>query len=352
VSAIRFESVTKRFGDTTAVAGLDLEIASGEFFSLLGPSGCGKTTTLRMVAGFEQPSEGRVFLEGEPVETVPPYERNVNTVFQSYALFEHLDVFENVAFGLKRRKVAKDEIRSRVKEALELVQLSGRESARPRELSGGQKQRVALARALVNRPAVLLLDEPLGALDLKLRKQMQVELKQIQREVGITFLYVTHDQEEALAMSDRIAVMDEGVVRQCGSPEEVYEAPAGPFVAGFIGISNLLPGVAEDGCVKLPNGTRCAANLPDGTEGAAVHLSVRPEKIWLDELEDGMVELDGTVVERVYVGTTTQVIVELGPGARVVALEQNTARARDDDRWEIGDRVKLGWHPEHALVLR
>jgi spermidine/putrescine transport system ATP-binding protein len=325
--AIRFEAVTKRFGAAVAVNGLDLSIRQGEFFSLLGPSGCGKTTTLRMVAGFDQPSEGRIFLEGEPVDEVPPYHRNVNTVFQSYALFEHLSVSENVAFGLKRRKVGSDEIRERVKDALELVQLTGREGSKPRELSGGQKQRVALARALVNRPAVLLLDEPLGALDLKLRKQMQVELKGIQREVGITFLYVTHDQEEALAMSDRIAVMDAGEVQQCGTPEEVYERPRGPFVAGFIGISNLLPG-------------------PDGSQ-----ISVRPEKIWLGELEDGMTVREGTVVERVYVGTTTQVIVELSPGVRLVALEQNVARAHSDDRWEIGERVKLGWHPEHALVL-
>jgi spermidine/putrescine transport system ATP-binding protein len=326
--AIRFERVTKRFGDNVAVEGLDISIRQGEFFSLLGPSGCGKTTTLRMVAGFEQPSEGRIFLEGEPVETVPPYRRNVNTVFQSYALFEHLDVHDNVAFGLKRRKVPKEEINTRVGEALELVELRGRERSKPRELSGGQKQRVALARALVNRPAVLLLDEPLGALDLKLRKQMQLELKGIQREVGITFLYVTHDQEEALAMSDRIAVMDAGEVRQCGTPEEVYERPHGSFVAGFIGISNLLTG-------------------PDGTQ-----ISVRPEKIWLGELEDGMTVHEGTVVERVYVGTTTQVIVELSPGVRLVALEQNTSRQRADDRWEIGERVRLGWQPEHALVLR
>jgi len=351
--AIRFEGVTKRFGDTAAVREIDLEVGRGEFFSLLGPSGCGKTTTLRMVAGFEQPSEGRIWLEGEPVETVPPYRRNVNTVFQSYALFEHLSIEDNIAFGLKRRKVPTDEIRTRVAEALELVQLLGREKDRPRELSGGQKQRVALARALVNKPAVLLLDEPLGALDLKLRKQMQVELKGIQREVGITFLYVTHDQEEALAMSDRIAVMEHGEVRQCGSPEEVYERPTGPFVAGFIGISNLIPGVVENGRVRLASGALCAAEVPaEATQGAPIHLSVRPEKIWLEELEEGMVSLDGKIVERVYVGTTTQVIVELGPGMRVVALEQNVARARADDRWEIGDAVRLGWHPQHALVLR
>jgi spermidine/putrescine transport system ATP-binding protein len=352
-SAIRFEGVTKRFGDAVAVNDFNLEIEKGEFFSLLGPSGCGKTTTLRMVAGFEQPSEGGIYLDDEPVETVPPYERNVNTVFQSYALFEHLSVEDNVAFGLKRRKVAKDEIRTRVTEALELVEMGERGSARPRELSGGQKQRVALARALVNRPSVLLLDEPLGALDLKLRKQMQVELKGIQREVGITFLYVTHDQEEALAMSDRIAVMDGGRIRQCGSPEEIYEHPVEPFVAGFIGVSNLLPGVAENGGVRLAGGSMCDAEVPpDCEQGSEVQLSVRPEKITIDELEEGMVSVPGTIVERVYVGTSTQVIVQISEGVHLVALEQNFARARSDDRWEIGNEVTVGWHPEHALVLR
>jgi spermidine/putrescine transport system ATP-binding protein len=353
-SAIRFEAVTKRFGAAVAVDDLTLEVERGEFFSLLGPSGCGKTTTLRMVGGFEQPSEGRIFLEGEPVETVPPYERNVNTVFQSYALFEHLSIEDNVAFGLKRRKVEKDEIRRRVAEALELVEMHERGDARPRELSGGQKQRVALARALVNRPSVLLLDEPLGALDLKLRKQMQVELKGIQREVGITFLYVTHDQEEALAMSDRIAVMDAGVIKQCGTPEDIYEHPVGPFVAGFIGVSNLLPGVCENGSVRLADGILCDAQVPaDCAAGSEVQLSVRPEKIAIDdEIEPGMVTVDGTVVERVYVGTSTQIIVDLAPGMRLMALEQNWVRARSDDRWEIGNRVKLGWRPEHALVLR
>jgi spermidine/putrescine transport system ATP-binding protein len=351
--AVRFEGVTKRFGSATAVDSLDLTVKRGEFFSLLGPSGCGKTTTLRMVAGFEQPTEGQVYLDGEPVASVPPYKRNVNTVFQSYALFDHLDVNGNVAFGLKRRKVAAEEIKTRVAEALELVRLTGRETAKPGELSGGQRQRVALARALVNRPAVLLLDEPLGALDLKLRKEMQVELKAIQREVGITFLYVTHDQEEALAMSDRIAVMNGGVVEQCGTPEEVYEQPVRQFVAGFIGISNLMEGTVEGGGVRLAGGQRCEAAVPEGlADGTPVCLSVRPEKIWLDEHEQGMVLLEGTVAERVYVGTTTQVIVELSPGARIVALEQNTHRSRADDRWEIGEKITLGWRPEHSLVLR
>jgi spermidine/putrescine transport system ATP-binding protein len=351
--AIRFEGVTKSFDGTVAVDDLNLSIRKGEFFSLLGPSGCGKTTTLRMVAGFEQPTEGSVYLEGDPVGEVPPYRRNVNTVFQSYALFEHLDVEGNVAFGLKRRKVEGDEIRTRVAEALELVQLKGREHAKPNQLSGGQMQRVALARALVNRPAVLLLDEPLGALDLKLRKQMQVELKEIQREVGITFLYVTHDQEEALAMSDRIAVMDAGEVQQCGAPEEIYETPEKTFVAGFIGVSNLLPGTVEGQGVRLSTGQYCEATVPgDSEQGASVHCSVRPEKIFVQDLEDGMVSMEGEIVERIYLGTTTQVIIELGPEVRVIALEQNTARSRADDRWEIGERVRLGWHPEHALVLR
>jgi spermidine/putrescine transport system ATP-binding protein len=351
--AIRFDGVTKRFGDAVAVDDLGLTINQNEFFSLLGPSGCGKTTTLRMVAGFEQPTEGVVYLDGEPVHDVPPYRRNVNTVFQSYALFDHLDISENVAFGLRRRKVADGEVKSRVAEALELVQLTGREKSRPSQLSGGQKQRVALARALVNRPAVLLLDEPLGALDLKLRKQMQVELKQIQREVGITFLYVTHDQEEALAMSDRIAVMDAGKVQQCGPPEEIYESPQKTFVAEFIGVSNLLPATVEGDGVRLSTGELCASGIPDGCEqGDSVYCSVRPEKIFLSDIEDGMVTVSGKIAERIYLGTTTQVIIELAPGVRVVSLEQNWDRSRADDRWEIGESVRLGWRPEHARILR
>jgi spermidine/putrescine transport system ATP-binding protein len=354
VDAIQIEGVTKRFGDFTAVDDIDLTIKKGEFFSLLGPSGCGKTTTLRMLAGFDVPTEGRILLEGEPVENVPPFRRNVNMVFQSYALFEHLDIAGNVGFGLKRKKVAKDEIRQRVGEALELVGLAERAGARTSELSGGQRQRVALARALVNRPAVLLLDEPLGALDLKLRRQMQVELKQIQREVGITFVYVTHDQEEALSMSDRIAVMHAGRIAQCAAPEDIYERPTGEFVAGFIGISNLLEGVAEDGAVRMSNGLRVPAPLPgDCRDGETVRIAVRPEKIAIDEeVEESMVNLEGTVEARVYLGVTTQVTVSLGDGARLVALEQATHSARADDRWEPGMRVKLGWHPEHCLILR
>ena len=254
----------KRFGEFEAVKEMSLQIRQGEFFSLLGPSGCGKTTTLRLIAGFEQPTAGAIKLDGEDVAHVPPYKRNVNTVFQSYALFAHLDVAENVAFGLRRRKVAKPEIEQRVGEALELVALEHAGEVAPGQLSGGQRQRVALARALVNRPSVLLLDEPLGALDLQLRKQMQVELKRIQREVGITFIYVTHDQEEALAMSDRIAVMHDGVIEQFGAPEEIYEHPLKPFVAGFIGISNLLPAKVENGGVRLASGGLVAATVPEG----------------------------------------------------------------------------------------
>jgi spermidine/putrescine transport system ATP-binding protein len=308
-----------------------------------------------MLAGFEVPSEGRIRLEGEPVEKVPPYKRDVNMVFQSYALFEHLNIADNVAFGLRRKKVAKEEINRRVGEALELVNLSERAGARTNELSGGQKQRVALARALVNRPKVLLLDEPLGALDLKLRKQMQIELKQIQREVGITFVYVTHDQEEALSMSDRIAVMQAGRVAQCGPPEDVYEHPTGEFVAGFIGISNLIEGVVTDGkTVRLDNGMSVPVTLPEEVgPGARVNLSIRPEKIAIDEeVTQEMVAMEGTIEARVYLGVMTQITVGLGDGARLVALEQAWHRARADDRWEPGMRVRIGWSPDNCLVLR
>jgi spermidine/putrescine transport system ATP-binding protein len=319
--AVELDAVTKRFGGFTAVDDLTLRIGRGEFFSLLGPSGCGKTTTLRIVAGFEQPTGGAVRLDGADVARVPPYRRNVNTVFQSYALFEHLDVAENVAFGLRRRKVPKAEIAQRVGEALELVSLGSRAADRPSQLSGGMRQRVAL--------------------------------KRIQREVGITFVYVTHDQEEALAMSDRIAVMCDGVIQQLGEPEEIYEHPGKAFVAGFIGISNLLPATVENGGVRIGTGALIPAPVPDGiAHGTDVQLSVRPEKLLVDEVEDGMATVEGTIAERVYMGTATQLIVELAPGARLVALEQNTARARADDRWELGDRVRIGWWPEHGQVLR
>ncbi len=276
--------MTKRFGDFPAVRDLSLEIREGEFFTLLGPSGCGKTTTLRMVAGFEEPTEGRILIDGTDVRGVPPFKRPTNTVFQSYALFPHLSVEDNVAFGLRRKGVGKEQARRRVREELERVRLGSEAKRKPRQLSGGQQQRVALARALINRPAVLLLDEPLGALDLKLRKGLQVELKDIQRDVGVTFVYVTHDQEEALTMSDRIAVMNRGVIEQLAAPEEVYERPRTTFVAGFIGVSNLLPGQVESVTgdevrMRLESGPTVSARGDGVTAGERVHAVVRPEKL-------------------------------------------------------------------------
>ena len=359
--AIRIENLSKKFGDFTAVNDINLEIHQGEFFSLLGPSGCGKTTLLRMLAGFEIPTSGQIKLDGEPVEKVPPHKRNVNMVFQSYALFEHLDVQDNIGFGLKRKKVAKGEIRQRVREALDLVDLGSRADARPNELSGGQRQRVALARALVNRPRVLLLDEPLGALDLKLRRQMQVELKAIQREVGITFVYVTHDQEEALSMSDRIAVMSDGRVIQCAAPEEVYEHPSEEFVAGFIGISNLLQGRAESkGRVRVGDSSLPVPDLDDSySDGDPVQIAVRPEKVAVDEIDKdadrirpGMFTVEGEIESMVYLGVGNQLTLKLGNGGRLVALEQATYRVQSHDQWKVGQKVKVGWHPEHCMVLR
>jgi len=350
---VRLESVVKRFGALTAVDHLDLQIGRGEFFSMLGPSGCGKTTTLRMIAGFEQPDEGELFLEGKSVSRIPPYERNVNTVFQSYALFEHLTVWDNVAFGLRRKKVPDAEIKKRVADMLDLVRLRPKATARPRQLSGGQQQRVALARALVNLPAVLLLDEPLGSLDLQLRKQMQIELKQIQRKVGITFVYVTHDQEEALTMSDRIAVMNEGVLQQVGNAEEIYEQPANAFVAGFIGISNLLPGTVEDHSVRLTTGQLIPAQLEPGMKaGEQVLVCVRPEKLQLNRPDGGHASVEGTVVETVYLGTATQYMVELAPDVRLVAIENNVHTARRQDRLALGSKLSLAWLPEHGRILR
>ena len=343
---IALRGVVKRFGDQYAVKRLDLDIAKGSFFSILGPSGCGKTTTLRMIAGFEQPDEGHILLEGQPVEDVPPYRRNVNTVFQSYALFEHLSLFENIAFGLRRKKVAKPEITRRVGEMLELVRLADRAKAKPRQLSGGQRQRVALARALVNLPAVLLLDEPLGALDLQLRKTMQLELKHIQREVGITFVYVTHDQEEALTMSDSIAVMNLGELQQVGNAEDVYERPANSFVAQFIGISNLLDATAERDGVKLTSGVTLPAKVPaEITAGSSVCLSIRPEKLALGPAADGRVSVEGTIVESVYMGTVTHYVIEIAPGARMIVdlPEHRGCERRQPPRRGL---------PRHALVAR
>src|SRR5436305_14094420 len=320
---VRLERVTKRFEETTAVDNLSLEIERGSFFALLGPSGCGKTTTLRMIGGFEEPSEGDIYLGEREVSGLPSYKRDVNTVFQSYALFPHLSIFENVAFGLRRRGVGKGEITERVGQALELVDLGAFGKRRPNQLSGGQQQRVALARALVNSPRVLLLDEPLGALDLKLRKQMQRELKRIQHEVGITFVHVTHDQEEAMTMADRIAVMSKGRIEQLGSPDELYERPETPFVAGFLGVSNLLPGVvAGEEQVRLDGGTlvHVASEVLAGRRGR-VAVGIRPEKIHVDSAAAESNTLAGTVAERAYVGVATQYLVETLRGRLTVYVQ-------------------------------
>ena len=326
---IELVSLSKRFGDVDAVAGIDLHVARGEFFSLLGPSGCGKTTTLRLVAGFEQPTSGKIVLDGVDVAQMPPNRRNVNTVFQSYALFPFLSVHDNVAFGLRYQKVSKGETARRVSESLELVQLRGFEKRRPGQLSGGQQQRVALARALVLNPGVLLLDEPLGALDAKLRRALQVELKALQETVGITFLYVTHDQEEALTMSDRLAVMEGGRLAQIGSPREVYEEPTDAYVADFLGVSNLMDAQA---ICERPTGT-CLARLGDFELAAergrtavtgAVKLAIRPERIRVEPYESSGPNRVPAMVERlVFLGSATQLILRLAPGARLQALVQN-----------------------------
>ncbi len=358
---VRLVDVTKRFGDIAAVEHVDLEVLDGEFFSLLGPSGCGKTTTLRMIGGFEEPTSGLIELQGQDVTWLPPYRRNVNTVFQNYALFPHLSIYENVAFGLRRKGAKGSEVKARVSEMLALVELSGFEGRRPSQISGGQAQRVALARALINRPAVLLLDEPLGALDLKLRKQMQVELKRIQQEVGITFIYVTHDQEEAMTMSDRIAVMNHGRYEQLGEPESLYERPMTRFVAGFLGVSNLLPGRPDgtaDGYAvfRLADGT--AVRVPRGlVEGRSGRLSVgvRPEKIRLDardaEPREGANRLDGVVRDVSYMGVSTQYIVELRDGKRIAVYEQNVERATRAELWAPGEEVRLTWSADHSFVV-
>jgi spermidine/putrescine transport system ATP-binding protein len=359
--SVRLQGVTKAFGDFIAVHDLKLDIGQGEFFTLLGPSGCGKTTTLRMIAGFAEPTSGTVLIDGEDVVDLPAHKRPTNTVFQSYALFPHLTVAENVAFGLRRKKVPKEEINRRVETELERVGLARSGNRRPAQLSGGQQQRVALARALVNLPKVLLLDEPLGALDLKLRKGLQIQLKQIQRDVGISFVYVTHDQEEALTMSDRIAVMNAGRVEQMGDPEEVYERPATTFVAGFIGVSNLMPGVATAVSgdriqVKLDSGVELDAPANGVASGERVHAVVRPEKLHIDATNgsgpDVGPSVEGIVEASVYLGTATQIVVGLDEDVRMTVLVPNASEAERAQLPGGGARVRLSWAPEHIHVVR
>ncbi len=353
---VRLLDVRKQFGEVVAVDGVSLEIRAGEFFSLLGPSGCGKTTTLRMIGGFELPTSGKILLGGRDITGEPPERRPVNMVFQSYALFPHLSVAENVAFGLRRRGAEKTEITRRVGAALDLVHLPDFGGRKPDQLSGGQQQRVALARALVCEPTVLLLDEPLGALDLKLRRQLQVELKRVQLEVGITFIYVTHDQEEALALSDRIAVMDHGRVEQLGTPEELYDTPRTRFVAGFIGTTNLLAGTIEStapgaAVVRLDGGERCLA-AEGMAVGTAVDLAIRPEAMTLATGDpsmdtDGPVsELRGRVLQSAYLGTSVSHQVRTDGG-----LVLTVVVPRSIERPSQGDRVRLGWDPSDVLVL-
>ncbi|MFI6602154.1 ABC transporter ATP-binding protein [Nonomuraea sp. NPDC050536] len=340
--AVRLRGLKKSFGNVHAVTGVDLDIADGEFFAMLGPSGSGKTTVLRMIAGFESPSDGVVELGGRNVTRLAPFERDVNTVFQDYALFPHMSVQENVEYGLRVKRVSKDERRERATDALKSVRLEGFGKRRPAQLSGGQRQRVALARALVNRPRVLLLDEPLGALDLKLREEMQVELKAIQREVGITFLFVTHDQEEALTMSDRVAVFNEGRIEQVGTPSEIYERPATAFVASFVGTSNLISGPA--------------AQVVLGKDGT---FSVRPEKLRVvvagsdagAELAPDEHSAAGTVSEVVYAGPATRFVVDLDAGGRLIALQQNLEVSSMDVMAMRGSRVRLVWHRRHEFAI-
>jgi spermidine/putrescine transport system ATP-binding protein len=367
-AAVELLGVTKRFGTVVAVDAMDLRIADGAFYSLLGPSGCGKTTTLRMIAGFEQPTEGRILLEGRPVQGVPPYRRNVNTVFQHYALFPHMSVAQNVGYGLRQRNIDKAEERRRVGEALELVRLGGYGGRRTWELSGGQQQRVALARALINRPAVLLLDEPLGALDRKLRHEMQIELKAIQHEVRITFVYVTHDQEEALTMSDVIVVMNEGRIQQQGSPEALYLRPVNRFVAGFIGSSNFIAGTlagrdagSDRGRVTTSDGLAFGGRITDtGTAvlDAAVTVALRPECVILSAADrdppgrgTGWFHLPGRVVQGTYLGDQSEYRV-LVPGLGDLIVRRTNETLQGDNRtFGPGEPVTVGWHEDSTLLL-
>jgi spermidine/putrescine transport system ATP-binding protein len=356
--AISLERVSKRFGPVLAVEETTLDIRDGEFFSLLGPSGCGKTTTLRMIAGFEVPDEGRILLRGADVTTVPPNHRNVNTVFQHYALFPHMSMADNVAFGLELKKIPRGDRRDRVAQILKVVQLEGMEKRKPSQLSGGQQQRVALARALVNRPAALLLDEPLGALDVKLRKQMQLELKRIQSELGTTFVYVTHDQEEALTMSDRIGVMNGGVVEQVADPKEIYERPKTPFVADFIGSLNALDFRVDDvsdglAVMKLGEGERLVVPVGAGIQrGSNLRVAVRPERVRIEPANgrapEGGSRVEGTIAELVYLGGLTHFHVDAGSAGRVVSHRMGDEVASS---LQPGSKVVLSWPAEHAYVL-
>ena len=336
--AIRFEKVSRHFGEVKAVDNVDLKIEDGEFFSMLGPSGSGKTTCLRMIAGFDRPTSGHIHLYGEDVSNLPPYDRDVNTVFQDYALFPHMTIEANIAYGLMVKGVAKDEQKKRVDEMLDLVQLPGYGSRKPSQLSGGQRQRVALARALINHPKVLLLDEPLGALDLKLRQQMQVELKSIQQRVGITFIFVTHDQEEALTMSDRIAVFNEGKIEQIGTPSEIYEKPASAFVAGFVGTSNLISG-----------------DVAKSLTGNKKMFSIRPEKIHIgsekSKTGSDFMSIAGVVRDVVYLGLYTRYLVEVEGGLDIVVIEQNLKTTSTDVHSIKGQNVRLSWHKDHISVV-
>jgi spermidine/putrescine transport system ATP-binding protein len=345
---VRLDGVTKSFDDVVAVNDISLSIPPGSFFALLGPSGCGKTTTLRMIGGFEEPSSGSIYLGDQDVVGLPPYKRDVNTVFQSYALFPHLSIFENVAFGMRRKNVRKQDIAGRVREILRLVDLEGMEKRKPRQLSGGQQQRVALARALVNKPRVLLLDEPLGALDLKLRRQMQLELKAIQHDVGITFIHVTHDQEEAMTMADSIAVMNKGHVEQLGPPSELYERPQTAFVAGFLGVSNLLPGTATGPTTISVDGGPAVEVHPEALNGRTgrVAVGIRPEKIRIGS--DQPNTLSGKVFESAYVGVSTQYVVDT-PAGRVTVYVQNLEPGTGVAR--PGDPITVGFDPEATFVV-
>jgi spermidine/putrescine transport system ATP-binding protein len=360
--------VTKRFGSVTAVDAMDLSIARGTFYSLLGPSGCGKTTTLRMIAGFEQPTEGEILLAGQPIAGVPPYQRNINTVFQHYALFPHMDVAQNVGYGLRQRKVGKAEEQRRVAEALELVRLGGYGKRRTWEMSGGQQQRVALARALVNRPTVLLLDEPLGALDLKLRKEMQLELKALQREVGITFVYVTHDQEEALTMSDMIVVMRDGRIQQQGGPTELYEQPVNRFVADFIGTSNFLeatvvqpPDEGRRVVVRSASGLTLRGRVTDADAalraGDTVTVASRPERLQVVPAEAATVagpditQIPGRVQQGTYLGDQTEYRVETEEAGELIVRHQNAAGAGGAPGVGPGDPVVVRWQEDANLIL-